>query len=278
MGVPYAEVIGDPIPYAEVIGDPIAHSKSPTIHKFWLERLGMAGDYQSTRVTSGELADFLSARRADPDWRGCNVSMPHKLVVAPLLDHLDPPSRRIGAINTIVKRDGQLSGTNTDWQGLNLALGDYSASGKDTVLIGAGGAARAALEELRQAKPSSLVILNRDTGKATRLMEEFGFKGEALSLGMLPAADLLINASSLGMAGYPPLDIDLSPLRRGGVVVDMVYYPLETALLRKARSQGLIAVDGLKMLIGQAAMAFTYFFGEPPSEPDSPELRELLTQ
>lgn len=266
------------IPYAEVIGDPIAHSRSPLIHKFWLERLGIAGDYRPTRVTADEIPSFLAARRDDPDWRGCNVTMPHKLAVARFLDHVDPPSRRIGAINAIVKREGRLSGTNTDWQGLNLALGDYSASGKDAVLIGAGGAARAALEELRQAKPRSLAILNRDTVKATGLMDEFGFSGAVMPLGTPPAADLLINATPLGMAGYPPLDIDLSPLRTGGMVVDMVYEPVETALLREARARGLIAVDGLKMLIWQAAMAFQYFFQAYPEPVESNELRELLTR
>ncbi|HYW16040.1 MAG TPA: shikimate dehydrogenase [Allosphingosinicella sp.] len=266
------------IPYAEVIGDPIAHSKSPLIHKFWLKSLGIEGDYRSTRVTAGELSSFLAARRDDPDWRGCNVTMPHKLGVAEFMDHVDPSARRIGAINTIVNREGLLSGTNTDWQGLNLALGDYSASGKDTVLIGAGGAARAALEELRQAGPRSLAMLNRDTAKATRLMEEFGFSGPAMPLGAAPEADLLINASPLGMAGYPPLDIDLSRLRSGGAVVDMVYHPVETALLRNARSRGLIAVDGLEMLVWQASMAFQYFFRTGPEQADSNALRELLTR
>lgn len=265
------------VPYAEVIGDPVAHSKSPAIHKFWLEQLGVEGDYRSTCVAADELQGFFAARRDDPDWRGCNVTMPHKLAVAQFMDHLDPPSRRIGAINTIVKREGLLSGTNTDWQGLNLALGDHSASGKDTVLIGAGGAARSALEELRQAGPRSLAMLNRNTAKATRLMDEFGLSGIVMPLGTPPAADLLINASPLGMAGYPPLDIDLSLLRRGGVVVDMVYDPVDTALLREARSRGLIAIDGLKMLIWQAATAFQYFFQTYPEPVESKELWELLT-
>jgi|SRR5688500_7029257 len=266
------------VPYAEVIGDPVAHSKSPIIHKFWLDKLGMVGDYRATAVATNELASFLAARRDDPDWRGCNVTMPHKLAVAQFVDHMDPPSRRIGAINTIVKREGQLSGTNTDWQGLNLALGDYSASGRDTVLIGAGGAARAALEELRQAKPRSLTILNRDTAKAARLMDEFGLSGAVMPLGNPPAADLLINASPLGMVGYPPLDIDLSPLRKGGAVVDMVYHPIETALLRKARSRDLIAIDGLQMLIWQAAIAFQYFFRTSPEPVEAKALRGLLAR
>jgi shikimate dehydrogenase len=266
-------------PYAEVIGDPIAHSKSPAIHKFWLDRLGMEGDYRRVQVRAGELEAYLASRRGDPDWRGCNVTMPHKADVAPLLDHVDPSARRIGAVNTVLRYDEQLVGTNTDWQGLNLALGERSAAGRDVVLVGAGGAARAALEELRQAKPRSLVVMNRDREKAAALIAYFGLEAEARALGDPPTADLLINASALGMTGYPPLDIDLSPLRQGATVLDMVYHPLDTPLLRQARARGLVAIDGLHMLIWQAVMAFLHFFkASPPEPPDSAELRELLAR
>lgn len=267
------------IPYAEVIGDPIAHSKSPIIHKFWLEKLGMEGDYRRTLVKPGELEVYFESRRKDPDWRGCNVTMPHKSEIAVLMDDVDPSARRIGAVNTVRRYDEELVGLNTDWQGLNLALGEYSAGDKDVVLIGAGGAARAALEELRQAKPRSLVILNRDLGKAMALLEHFCLDGEARPLADLSSADLLINASALGMAGYPPLDVDLSILRPDAVVLDMVYHPLDTALLQKARALGLVAIDGLQMLIWQAVMAFQSFFRAFPPEPvDGPELRALLTR
>src|SRR3954468_1436768 len=137
------------VPYAEVIGDPIAHSKSPVIHKFWLEKLGMEGDYRRAQVKTGELESYFESRRNDPDWRGCNVTMPHKSDVASFMDDVDPSARRIGAVNTVKRFDQKLVGLNTDWIGLNLALGEHSAAGKDVVLIGAGGAARAALEELR---------------------------------------------------------------------------------------------------------------------------------
>jgi shikimate dehydrogenase len=267
------------IPYAEVIGDPIAHSKSPLIHKFWLEKLGMEGDYRRVHVRPGELQAYLAERRVDPDWRGCNVTMPHKSDIAAFMDEVDLSARRIGAVNTVKRHDDELIGLNTDWQGLNLALGEHSAEGKDVVLIGAGGAARAALEELRQAKPRSLVIMNRNTGKAAALLEYFGLEGEVLPLGEPPPADLLINASALGMAGHPSLDMNLSTLRPDAIVLDMVYHPFDTPLLQQARMLGLTALDGLGMLVWQAAMAFQFFFRASPPDPvDGPELRALLTR
>lgn len=267
------------IPYAEVIGDPIAHSKSPIIHKFWLEKLGLEGDYRRVLVKPEELQAYFERRRKDPDWCGCNVTMPHKSDVALLVDSVQPSARRIGAINTVKRYDDELVGLNTDWVGLNLALGEHSAKGKDVVLIGAGGAARAALEELRQAGPRSLLVMNRDIAKAADLIDQFGLTGEVMPLGNPPAVDMVINASALGMAGYPPLDIDLSTLRTSAIVLDMVYHPLDTPLLQQARSLGLMTIDGLHMLIWQAAMAFQFFFETSPPEPaDSAELRELLTQ
>ncbi|MDB5693786.1 MAG: aroE [Alphaproteobacteria bacterium] len=266
------------VPYAEVIGDPIAHSKSPLIHKFWLEKLGIEGDYRRAHVRAGELGSYLASRRGDPDWRGCNVTMPHKAAIGPLLDDVDSSARRIGAVNTVTRFEELVLGLNTDWQGLNLALGEHSAADKDVVLIGAGGAARAALEELKRARPASLTVMNRDPAKAARLIADFGLEGDAVPLGDPPPADLLINASALGMVDYPPLEIDLAALRPGAVVLDMVYHRVDTRLLRQARSMGLETIDGLQMLIGQAAMAFRFFFEASPEPVESPELRELLTR
>jgi shikimate dehydrogenase len=265
------------VPYAEVIGDPIAHSKSPLIHKFWLEKMRMAGDYRRTRVTAADLPGFFAERRSDGDWRGCNVTMPLKSLVASYLDGVDPSARRIGAVNTVVNQEGFLLGINTDWQGVKLALGTSQAE-KDVVLVGAGGAARAALEELRQAKPRSVTIMNRSIDKAEALLAHFDLRGAVRPIGDAPPADLLINATALGMDGQPPLDIGLSALRPDAIVFEMVYHPLETELLRKARAMGLRTIDGLSMLVWQASMAFTHFFGEPPEEVESAALRELLTQ
>ncbi|HWT13885.1 MAG TPA: shikimate dehydrogenase [Allosphingosinicella sp.] len=264
------------VPYAELIGDPVAHSKSPTIHRFWLREMGIVGDYRALRLGPDELAGYLARRRSDPDWRGCNVTMPYKEKVADLLDGVDPFARRIGAVNTVVNRDGFLIGTNTDWQGVNLALEPVGAAGKRVVLIGAGGAARAAVEELRQAEAAHLTILNRSEDKARDLLLRFGGRGATGPVGGDPEADLLINATPLGMAGQPPLAVGLSRLSDAATVFDMVYDPLETELLAEARRRGFRIVDGLAMLVWQASMAFTHFFGEPPPGPDSPRLRELL--
>lgn len=265
------------VPYAEVIGDPIVHSRSPRIHNFWLRKLGIAGGYRAVRVREAELPGYFAERRGDLDWRGCNVTMPHKRAVRDHVDELAPEARRIDAVNTVARAGDRLLGLNTDGVGLERALPAGAVTGKDVILIGAGGAARAALQVLRAAGPRSLSLRNRDREKARRLLDDLEVPGDAESLGApLTACDLLINASALGMAGFPPLPLDLSPMRAQAVVMDMVYNPLDTALLRAARARNLVAVDGLAMLIHQAAAAFRHFFGETVEEPDSPELRERL--
>lgn len=267
------------IPYAEVIGDPVAHSKSPLIHQFWLRQMGRVGDYKATRVRPEELPAYLAARREDPDWRGCNVTMPCKQAIAEHLDTIDPIAHRIGAVNTVVNHSaGLLMGANTDFQGVHFALEDSAPAGKKIVLLGSGGAARAVLEELRQAGALHVTILARREERARDLLDRFGLEGATGPIGGAPAADLLINATPLGMAGQPPLDLDLSGLNPDATVFDLVYHPLDTPLLAEARRRGLRTVDGLTMLIWQASMAFTYFFGEPPPDPDSRALREALTQ
>jgi shikimate dehydrogenase len=265
------------IPYAEVIGDPIGHSKSPLIHKFWLRRLGIEGDYLATRVTPAELPDYFAERSADPDWRGCNVTMPLKEAAFALLD-VDPTTRRIGALNTVRRYEELLLGHNTDWYALNIALDAYRLQPQRAVVIGTGGAARAALEELRQNRAPHVSLVSRDRAKAEALLARFGLRGDALPHGGAPEAGLLINASPLGMAGFPPLDIDLSGLVAGATVLEMVYRPLETPLLNAARAAGFHTIDGLTMLLEQAAMAFTFFFGQAPQSLDCAELRELLTR
>ena len=266
-------------PYAEVIGDPIAHSKSPRIHGFWLDALGIAADYRATHVTPEGLAAYFEARRADPDWRGCNITLPHKQAA---LDHVEDRGGvrgTIGAINTVIRaEDGALVGTNTDAGGFYTPIAGLELDGRHAVVIGAGGAARAILFALSKVGIGRVTILNRNVLKAAALLSGFGVKGDAVPLGApLPAADLLVNASALGMVGQPPLAIDLSPLPEHAVVYDAVYTPLETDLLAQARMRELDTVDGLEMLVGQAALAFELFFGaEPPRDRDD-ELRALLT-
>ncbi|MEN2748630.1 shikimate dehydrogenase [Sphingomonas sp. T9W2] len=265
-------------PYAEVIGDPIAHSKSPVIHNFWLDQLGMDAEYRTFHVKPEALADYFAARRADPNWRGCNVTVPHKLAA---LDHVaDPGDVRgsIGAINTVFRdEDGGWIGTNTDAAGFHAPIAGLDLTRQPVAVIGAGGAARAILFALSKLGVGRVTILNRNPLKAAALLATFGLKGDALPLSApLPPAKLVVNASTLGMTGQPPLDIDLTPLPQDAVVYDAVYAPIETPLLAQAHDRGLDTVDGLEMLVGQAALAFELFFGAAPPRDRDDELRARL--
>jgi shikimate dehydrogenase len=266
------------IPYADVIGDPIAQSKSPLIHKFWLERLAITADYRACHVTPSELPEYIEQRRADPLWRGCNVTLPHKIAMLDLVADPGGVREKIGAMNTIVRQeDGDLMGTNTDAAGFLAPIADTDWSGKHAIIIGAGGAARAVIFALKQAGIGEITIVARSGLKATGLLMQASAKGSVLPMdARLPEAVLLINASPLGMTGKPPLEVNLDSLPDGALVYDLVYAPLETGLLRTAKKRNLATVDGLDMLIGQAALAFELFFGAtPPMEHDA-ELRNLL--
>ena len=265
-------------PYAEVIGDPIAHSKSPLIHGFWLDALGIAGDYRATHVPPEGLEAYFESRRADPAWRGCNITIPHKQAA---LAHVSDPGgvrESIGAINTVFRHEsGDLAGTNTDAAGFWSPISALDLSDKPVVVIGAGGAARAVLFALARVGTGPVTILNRSPLKAAGLLAAFGLKGNVAALDApLPPATLLVNASALGMTGQPPLALDLSPLPEDAIVYDLVYAPLQTGLLQAAEERGLETIDGLEMLIGQAALAFELFFdAEPPRDRDD-ALRALL--
>lgn len=265
------------IPYAEVIGDPIVQSRSPAIHGFWLKELGIEADYRATRIAIDELPAFLAARRADPDWRGCNLTMPLKEAVLPLVDVTEGQMARIGALNTVVKRGDLLIGTNTDTSGMLEALIAANAGGPGVAVVGAGGAARAVCLAL-SSHARELVVLNRDIARAERMIAELGIKATARGLDApLPPVGLLVNASALGMKGYPPFPLSLDPLPAGAAVIDIVTSPLETGLLRAARARGLGTVDGLTMLVGQAATAFQLFFGQAAPREHDAALRERLT-
>ena len=282
-------------PYAEVIGDPIAQSKSPAIHGFWLRKLGIQADYRACHVTPEDLADYIARRRADPLWRGCNVTMPHKQAVMPLLDRIAPPADAIGAVNTVLRTDNHpaMTGTNTDASGFleplkaDLAETHYYRMAR---IMGTGGAARAIITALAD-KGFTLVVAGRDPGKARALLDELAPKGEHHAIALSHFADptdfafddregcldLVINASSLGMQGQPPLAFDWSHAPPGAIAYDIVTAPLETPLLRTARASGHRTIDGLSMLIGQAAAAFEMFFGQPAPREHDAELRTLLT-
>ncbi len=267
-----------PLPYAEVIGDPIAHSKSPDIHNFWLQKLGIEAEYRKTHVKPEELAAYFLKRRADPDWLGCNVTIPHKVAVMEYVTDPGNVGDIIGAMNTIAcETGGPLIGTNTDAGGFLAPLRRSGWKGKSACIIGAGGAARAILYALSQIRVSDITIMVRDTAKGQALLDRAGLKGTVIGMDdPLPPVDLLVNSSPLGMTGKPPLEIDLAPLQEHSVVYDIVYAPLDTPLLVQARERGLATIDGLEMLIGQAALAFDIFFdADAPREHDA-ELRALL--
>lgn len=264
--------------YAEVIGDPISHSKSPLIHGFWIDALGLDATYRAHHVIPGDLAGYFAERQGDADWRGCNVTIPHKEAV---LDHVGDPGgvrQSIGAINTVLHQpDGALIGTNTDAAGFYAPIADRDLTGKPVVVIGGGGGARAVLFALARAGVGPVTLLNRNVLKGAALLAAFGLKGKALPLGSaLPPAALVVNTSALGMVGQPPLDIDLSPLPDDALVYDIVYAPIETELLAQADARGLETIDGLEMLIGQAATAFELFFGAAPPRDRDEALRSLL--
>jgi shikimate dehydrogenase len=270
------------IPYAEVIGDPIAHSKSPLIHKFWLEKLGLEGDYRAVRVCREELGDYVASRRDDPDWRGCNVTMPHKESIAAFLDDVTAQAGRVGAVNLVSASHSRMIGENSDVTALRaelFELADTSARMElPVVVIGAGGAARAVLAVLAEIPDVEVLILNRSLSKARSLIHQFGLRGRALSLeAPLPAANLVVNASSLGMSGCPPLPLSLDGVN-GALIVDLVYSPAETNLLRQARERGMSRTDGLAILIGQAREAFRKFFRIDAPFGTEPELREVLSR
>lgn len=280
--------------YAEVIGDPIAQSKSPTIYNYWLGKLGLEAEYRACHVTAEGLAQYLADRREDASWRGCNVTMPHKQAIVPLLDRLEIGAELIGAVNTVTpRRNGVLIGSNTDGAGfLEPMRKDLEKTHlfRMARVLGTGGAARAIVAALAD-QGFVVVLAGRDPGKASALLEDIDPDGEHHAVDIAHFADptdfafddradcfdLIVNASPLGMAGQPPLRFDFSHVPPGSVVYDIVTHPLETEFLKAARTEGFRTIDGLSMLIGQAAIAFEKFFGAAPPRGDGDaELRRLL--
>ena len=280
-------------PQAHVIGDPIAQSKSPVIHRFWLEKAGMKGAYDAVRVEPGGLPDYLASCRDDRSWAGCNVTMPHKQDIMPLLDRLDPVARRVGAVNTVTRgSDGGLVGWNTDVAGFLEPLGPMLEQRhlfRMARIIGTGGAARAIVAGLAAAG-FTIVLAGRNPAKARALLDELAPVGEhhaaALELFAAPTdfpfddrdgcCDLVVNASPLGMRGQPDLAFDWSHAPPGSIAYDIVTDPVRTPFLQNAEAAGLRTIDGLSMLIGQAAAAFGKFYGTPAPRDHDDELRERL--
>jgi shikimate dehydrogenase len=281
--------------YAEVIGDPIAQSKSPAIHNYWIGKLGLDAEYRARHVTPEQLADYLAEREEDQDWRGCNVTMPHKQAIVPLLARLEIGAELVGAVNTVTRRrNGVLIGSNTDGAGFLEPLRQDLAKNhlfRMARILGTGGAARAIVAALAE-HGIVVVLAGRDPAKARALLDDIDPEGEHHAADLAHFAeptdfafddrvgcfDLIVNASPLGMAGQPPLRFDFSHAPPGSVVYDIVTHPLETDFLKDARAAGFQTIDGLSMLIGQAAVAFEKFFGvAPPRGDGDAELRRLLT-
>lgn len=271
-----------PFGLAGVMGWPVAHSRSPKIHNYWLEKHGLSGAYVLLPVDPANLKVALPGLAA-LGFRGCNVTIPHKVEAMRLVHSLDANAQRMGALNTIVVQpDGSLKGFNNDGfgyiQSLIDAKPDWRADAGPVTVLGAGGAARAVVLSLADRGAKEIRLLNRSFDKAKALEEEFGGPVKALPWSDRHAAladvALLVNTTNQGMHGTPDLDLNLDKLPVSALVSDVIYVPLETPLLAAARLRGNATVNGLGMLLNQARPAFQAWFGVMPEV--TPELRKII--
>jgi shikimate dehydrogenase len=262
-----------------LIGWPAAHSRSPLIHHYWLRTLGIEGGYNIEAVPPEGFAEFVLHLSAH-GFVGANVTIPHK-ERALALSAPDARARAVGAANTLWYDDGELRSTNTDIEGFVHNL-DAAAPGWDTaeqaLVLGAGGSSRAVVFGLIERGIKRVHLANRTIDRARALADQFGGSVDPVAWDAigdrLPEAGLLVNTTSLGMHGQPELAIDVNRLPPQAVVADLVYVPLETALLAAARARGLRTADGLGMLLHQAVRGFELWFGQRPRV--TPELRALV--
>jgi len=255
-----------------VIGWPVEHSRSPLIHRYWLAEYGIDGAYEKEAVRPEELADFLRSLGAH-GYAGANVTLPHKEAALKLAAVADEAARAIGAANTLwLDQAGRLCAGNTDAYGFTTNLEaqapDWNSGRRPAMVLGAGGAARAILHGLQTEGASRIFIANRTSGRAKDLAKEFGPSVTVVDWAdraqALAGCGLLVNATSLGMTGKEPLDLDLAALPADAAVADVVYSPLDTGLLAAARARGHRTVDGLGMLLHQAVPGFERWFGVRP--------------
>lgn len=272
----------DKIPLAGVIGDPVAHSLSPRLHGHWLRRYNKPGHYIPMRVNHTDLADAL---RILPNlgFVGLNVTIPHKEHVLNLAHQVTDRAALIGAANTLTfLKNGQVQADNTDGIGFLSSIREnlpgWTASVGPALVLGGGGAAKAIIWALLSDGAPVVHVVNRTRARAEALRDQFGARVVPQNWTALPdlvgEAALIVNTTSLGMAGQPPLDIDLSQLNPLTVVTDIVYTPLETALLREAAARGCEAVNGLGMLLHQAVPGFERWFSHTPMVDD--DLRQAV--
>ncbi len=266
---------------AGVVGWPVEHSLSPRLHGYWLDHYGVDGAYLPLAVRPDDIAQALEALPAF-GFRGVNATVPHKEAALAACHEVDSLARRIGAVNTIRVEGGRLLGSNTDAFGFleNLKEGtpDWRAEAAPAVVLGAGGAARAVVAGLLDAGAPEVRLVNRTLSRAEAIADALGGpvapvpwdrRGAALA-----EAGLLVNTTTLGMAGQPPLDLDLSELPADALVTDIVYAPLVTPLLELAMARGNPTVDGLGMLLHQARPGFEAWFGVRPEV--TPALRAFV--
>jgi shikimate dehydrogenase len=272
----------DPFRLAGVMGWPVAHSRSPALHGYWLQRYAIKGAYVPLAVRPERLEAALRGLPA-LGFAGCNITLPHKETAMRLVDRVEPIARRIGAINCIiVDAEGRLTGTNNDGYGyiesLKQAWPLWRASAGPAVVLGAGGGARAVVASLIDEGAPEIRLINRTPARAESLAREYGPPVTAMSWesrhDALEGAALLVNTTSQGMIGQPPLEIALERLPKSAFVSDIVYIPLETPLLAAARARGNATVNGLGMLLNQARPAFKAWFGVLPEV--TPELRQRI--
>jgi shikimate dehydrogenase len=263
-----------------VIGWPVEHSRSPLIHGFWIKELGLDADYRREAVAPDRFVDFAT-HLGEHGYVGANVTVPHK-EAALALSAPDELAAAVGAANTLWLADGVLRATNTDVEGfvasLDAAVPRWGENRRHAVVLGAGGAARAVVFGLLQRGVGEIRLVNRSLERASAMRERFGDRVVACAWDerdhLLSGASLLVNTTTLGMVGQPELVIDLAGLPPDAVVADIVYAPLVTPLLAAAGSRALRTVDGLGMLLNQAAGAFARFFGVRPQV--TPALRALV--
>jgi shikimate dehydrogenase len=264
-----------------IIGYPVKHSRSPLIHNHWIAEHGLDGAYERAEVAPDAVAAFLR-HFADTGYAGGNITVPHKETAFRLARVDDPVATALEAVNLLWLEDGTLRGANTDVEGFLANLDERSPGWDDrldrAVVLGAGGAARAVLHGLLARGARSIIVLNRSRPRAEELAARFGPRVVVAATEDAAAAfagtSLLVNATSLGMAGQPPLDLLLDGLPETALVNDLVYVPLETGLLQAARARGNPTVDGLGMLLHQAVPSFERWFGLRPTV--TPELRALV--
>jgi shikimate dehydrogenase len=267
-------------PRACIMGHPVAHSRSPMLHGYWLRTLGIDGAYEFADVAPENFEQFFRGLRRN-GFVGGNITIPHKEAAFRLVDRREAAADAIGAVNTVWYEGDALIGGNTDWLGIVGSLDDihpgWDASGGRVVVLGAGGSARASVYAFLERK-FRVSLVNRTLARAEKLSAEFGPRVAAHGWDALPRlltdADVLINNTSLGQQKFPPLQIDLEPLKRSAIVYDAVYVPLETELLKSAGWAGHRTVGGLSMLLYQAVPGFAHWFGVMPKV--TAELRAIL--